>query len=79
MHAKNPACTRKIDDVAINARHTRAHTRRYSAAMCIMLCTKSARAYLVCTNCTRAFWFARARVFNWRAVWLGIYMNNTYV
>ena len=41
MHAKNPACTQKIDDVAINARRTSAHTRRYSAAVCIMLCTKS--------------------------------------
>ena len=79
MHAKKAACTRKIDDVAINARRTRAHTRRYSAAVCIMLCTKSMRVYFVCTNCTHAFWFARARVFNWCAVCPGMYMNNTYV
>ena len=48
MHAKKPACPQKIDDVAINAHRTRVHTRRDSAAMCIMLCTKSACA----------FWFA---------------------
>ena len=76
---KKAACARKIDDVAINACCTRVHTRRFSAAVCIMFCTKSMRAYLVGTNCTRAFWFARARVFHWRAVWLGIYTNNMYV
>ena len=59
MHVKKAACARKIDDVTINARRTRAHTRRYSAVMCIMLCMKSVCVYLVCTNCTRAFWFAR--------------------
>ena len=58
MQAKKPASARKIDDVAINARHMRVHTRHYSAAVCIMLCTKSACAFLVCTNCTCAFWFA---------------------
>ena len=31
--------------------------------MCIMVCTNSAGASLVCTNCTRAFWFVRAHVF----------------
>ena len=41
MHTKKPACTRKINDVAINAHRTCAHTRCYSAAVCIMLCTKS--------------------------------------
>ena len=50
MHTKKPACARKINDVAINACHTCAHTRRYSAAVCIMLCTKSVRAYLVCMS-----------------------------
>ena len=79
MNAKKPACARKIDDVAINACHTRVHTRRYSAAVCIMLCTKSACAFLVCTNCTCAFWFAQAQVFNWHAVWLSMYTNNIYV
>ena len=58
MHTKKPACARKIKDVAINAHCMRAHMRRYSAAVYIMLCTKSVRAYLVCTNCTCAFWFA---------------------
>ena len=76
---KKAECTRKIDDIALNARRMHAHTRRYSASVCIMLCTKSACVYLVCMNCTCAFWLARTRVFNWRAVWLGIYMNNTYV
>ena len=46
---KKPACARKIDDVAINARCTRVHMRRYSATMCIMFCMKS----------TCAFWFAQ--------------------
>ena len=30
-------------------------------------------------NCIGAFWFALARVFNWRAVQFGIYTINTYV
>ena len=79
MHTKKPACAQKINDVAINASCTCAHTGCYSAAVYIMLCTKSTCAYLGCTNCTCAFWFAQARVFNWRAVWFGIYMNNMYV
>ena len=58
MYAKYPACARKIDYIAIYARHTHVHTRCYSAAVCIMSCTKSVCAYLVCTKCTHAFWFA---------------------
>ena len=61
---KKPACAQKIDDIAINAHLTCVHTRCYSAAVYIMLCTKSTHAFLVYMNCTRAFCFAQARVFN---------------
>ena len=47
MHAKYPVCAQKIDDVGINIRCICVHMKRYSVAMCIMFCTKSAHAYLV--------------------------------
>ena len=65
MHAKKPACARKIDDVAINARRARVHTRHYSAAMYIMLCTIDSRERirsLLSMFARRVrvhFWFAR--------------------
>ena len=81
-NVRNFACVCMKDRWRINA--CQVYTCTHKMLFCChvhhtMSCTKSLHAYLVCTNCTCAFWFAWARVFNWCAVWLGIYKSNTYI
>ena len=87
IHAKKPVCAQKIDDVKMHVKCLHVHTRRYCAAMCIMVCTNSMHAYFICTSYTHAFLLActarvhfgrmgthdTLRVFHWHALWFAIY------
>ena len=62
IHAKLLACARKINDVKMHVKCSvscRVHRGLHEQRACIFGLHELHSCILVCTNCTRAFWFAQ--------------------